>query len=751
MHVILRRKSQHCRESLAGTGSRFAWCALLICALLPIIPGAANAAPATKLVRYRGYAMRVPARWPVFVLRRRPSVCVRFNRHAVYLGKPSARQRCPVDAAGRTEAILAAPLTGSSGARHGSTAAPLAPVTVPGAQPADGSETQFAIRRRGVEVTATWGRHRSIISRALGVRLRHPARATAAAVQADASTAVQADASAAEQANARPRATGTVYEGLGVDACSAPSSSQMAAWGASPYRALGVYIGGTNMACSQPNLTAAWVAQEWAAGWHLIPTYVGLQAPGNSCGCASISPSQAAAQGAAAAIDAVTRAQAIGIGPGSPIYDDMEGYSAGGTATTAVLAFLQAWTAQLHAEGYGAGVYSSTDSGIPDLAAQFGTTYLEPDDIWFAHWNDVKSVSDPAIPSADWAANQRIHQYRGGHNETYGGVTINVDNNYVDGATAFGASTPLAPLPPPAPSLKVSTSANGTIRVSASWPGGASVAHWRVIGGSTPAALLPLTQHRPTGRTTTIALHSAFPYYAVQALNAAGQVEASSATVAAGRHLAIYGRSAFVPAGGFVGVPVGCFTGSTCRIALTVTAGREVVARTGRELLGSTGGLVFFRLSASGRSLLAHARGRRLPVTVKARDVSGATASTTINLIPFIATGSAPHRRATQAGTVRIIGSQDFAWLHTFGGLLAGCTGSAPCKVTIHLTAKGGTIATAASGTIGANEAGYLLFRLNPLGRALLAKAPGNMLNVRVTLTDGTATAHAQIALSSFS
>ena len=134
----------------------------------------------------------------------------------------------------------------------------------------------------------------------------------------------------------------------------------MTAWSASPYRAIGVYIGGTNMACSQGNLTANWVAHEWAAGWHLMPIYVGLQAPGNSCGCAPISSStsQAASQGTSAAIDAVTHAQAIGIGAGNPIYDDMEAYSNGeqhvrGGARVPV----GAWTTELHAEGYGSGVY----------------------------------------------------------------------------------------------------------------------------------------------------------------------------------------------------------------------------------------------------------------------------------------------------------------------------------------------------------------------------------------------------------
>ena len=79
--------------------------------------GAAEAAAATpsKLVSYHGYRFRVPAAWPVFRLDREPSTCVRFNRHAVYLGSPSSQQRCPAHSIGRTEAILIQP--------HGATAA----------------------------------------------------------------------------------------------------------------------------------------------------------------------------------------------------------------------------------------------------------------------------------------------------------------------------------------------------------------------------------------------------------------------------------------------------------------------------------------------------------------------------------------------------------------------------------------------------------------------------------------------------
>jgi hypothetical protein len=237
-----------------------------------------------------------------------------------------------------------------------------------------------------------------------------------------------------------------VFTGLGFDACATPSSRTMAAWGSSPYRAIGVYIGGANRACSQPNLTTTWVGEQVAAGWHLIPTYVGLQAPTSSCGsCAKLSSSKATAQGTEAASDAVAKAKSVGIGPGSPVYFDMEAYTRTSSATAATLSFLSAWTAQLHVLGYTSGVYSSSSSGIADLARAIGSVYTLPDDIWTANWNDARNTLDPYLPVSAWASHQRIHQYHGGHNETYGLATVNIDSDYVDGATVGARTRPVLP------------------------------------------------------------------------------------------------------------------------------------------------------------------------------------------------------------------------------------------------------------------------------------------------------------------
>ncbi len=704
-------------------------------------PHARRAATGLKTVRYRGYSVRVPAAWPVYRLSPSSPTCVRFNRHAVYLGAPSAAQRCPAHAAGRTEAILIAPRAGvtHSGFRTGAAAQPAQLSGAPG-----GRETEFNDPTGGVTVTATWNRAPKLIERALRVRALRSLRVRALAPPT--STRGLSNARLQPQARRVSHATGTTYTGRGFDACSTPSENTMSAWGSSPYRALGIYIGGANSACAQPNLNTSWVDTEWAAGWHMIPIYVGLQAPSNSCGCAAITPSQATSQGSAAAQDAVAQAQAVGIGAGNPIYNDMEGYSHTQANTTAVMNFLAAWTNQLHAEGYASGVYSSGSSGIADLVSRYGTTYPEPDNIWVADWNGSASTSDPYLSVADWPSHQRVHQYRGAHNESYGGATINIDSDYLDGGTAFGGTvTPAA-----APSLQVSPSPNGIVDLVASWPGVAGIATWRTLGGSNPSALATVDNSRVTGAATRIAERSAFPYYAIQAVGSAGQVLGTSAPVGARPHVVLYGRSAFVPRTGVTGVPAGCFTGTACQLSITVTSGRTLLARSGGERLNSSGGLVFFKLNAAGLKLLARTTSGRLPVRIAIRDVSGRSASALMNLIPFTTIGSGPRRNAAPARTLMVLGLRDFVLRGATGGILAACRGPAPCPVTVKIAAGGQTVASSTSHLIGANSAGYLSFRLTGSGRALLARAAGNQLAAKVTLSDGTASASANISLSSY-
>jgi hypothetical protein len=278
-----------------------------------------------------------------------------------------------------------------------------------------------------------------------------------------------------------------VFTGFAFDACHAPAISSLQAWSASPYRGVGIYIGGANRACSQPNLTPSWVQQATGLGWSLLPLYVGLQAPCVSqSGLGRISTTQAiaAAQGTAAADDAVADAQALGLPPGSPVWFDMEGYSVGNaTCSNAVRAFVGAWDAELAAQGFVPGVYGSAASTIRDVAALGAAA---PEVIWIANWNGNTSVfGDPYVSDSLWPNHQRVHQYKGGHNETYGGVTINIDSNSVD-SLVVGGIVPPTPPPQPAPAGQVSS---GDGNATASWPAAAFAAP--VVVTLTPAAQPP--------------------------------------------------------------------------------------------------------------------------------------------------------------------------------------------------------------------------------------------------------------------
>jgi len=232
------------------------------------------------------------------------------------------------------------------------------------------------------------------------------------------------------------------YAGRGFDACAAPAQDVMSAWlVSSPYKAIGIYMGGPNRFCAQPNLTASWVSTQQSAGWHLVPIYLGLQP---YCSTSSkkfrFTAANAATSGRAAAHDAVVQAQALGLATGSTIYNDIEAYSSTNAAcTTAVLTFLSAWTARLHDLGFFSGFYSSMGSGVRDEVAAYGsTTYVRPDFVWFARYDNVASVAEVAIPGSYWV-HRRIKQYRSPSRpapavgpETYGGKTVNVDRDQLD-------------------------------------------------------------------------------------------------------------------------------------------------------------------------------------------------------------------------------------------------------------------------------------------------------------------------------
>lgn len=367
----------------------------------------AGAAPAgaddgSTRISYRGHTFTVPAGWRVVDLEQNPTACVRFDRHAVYLGTPGERQDCPARVLGRTEALLLQPAQAVASERS---------VTENST-----SRTYRATDER-ITVTAAYGRDRAAIRRILD-----GAGLSAGAARVEPSAAVPAPLPA----------DATSYRGRGFDACTAPSQSSMDAWkDDSPYSAVGIYIGGVNRGCSQARLTAQWVRNQYAGGWRFLPFYVGPQPAGGSCGSACTTLTSPTAQGTAAADDAVRQAAALGLGKGTVLYNDIEAYPRSTAVTTEVLTYLKAWTERLHTLGYRSGAYGSTASLVTDLVAHEGTTTL-PDVLHFAHWNDQANTTDATLPARLWAGHRRVHQYAGNHTETYGGVTINIDRNQLD-------------------------------------------------------------------------------------------------------------------------------------------------------------------------------------------------------------------------------------------------------------------------------------------------------------------------------
>jgi hypothetical protein len=80
------------------------------------------------------------------------------------------------------------------------------------------------------------------------------------------------------------------------------------------------------------------------------------------------------------------------------------------------------------------------------------------------------------------------------------------------------------------PRIAVRASSHGGRVVYTSWDGATAVAQWRLLGGTSPHALTPLTTVTRSGFETAITVSNTPRYLAVQALDTQGQVLSTSAT-----------------------------------------------------------------------------------------------------------------------------------------------------------------------------------------------------------------------------
>jgi hypothetical protein len=222
----------------------------------------------------------------------------------------------------------------------------------------------------------------------------------------------------------------------------------------SPYRVWNLYIGGSaRAACG--TLTASHIAALAVQGWRFIPTWVGPQAACYPYPISRMSwdPAEAYQQGIAEANAAVTRAAALGLtfsdDSGTILYYDLEAYANDANCRAAAQSFMNGWAQRVHERGNIAGVYGTTcTSYLSDFVANPNV----PDAIWAAVWlqpyqyrSNVSVSNLPCLSNSLWVNSQRLRQYSGGHNETWGATTINIDSDALDGPVAeLRDPTPLA-------------------------------------------------------------------------------------------------------------------------------------------------------------------------------------------------------------------------------------------------------------------------------------------------------------------
>lgn len=368
---------------------------------------AAPAKSATKAITYDGTKITVPGSWPIYDLTTNPRQCVRFDRHAVYLGHPGANQDCPARLIGRTTALLVEPYDGRA--------------QVDSADP-DSGATQAITSNGRVLITASYGAEGQSAAAALlrptatqSAKPRQPAVAGAAVPGAG---------------------TTTLANGFGLDTCAAPSTSTMQTLSTTAsYRTIGIYIGGVNRACPDGNLSKTWIQTVRTYGFTFLPTYVGRQAPCSNVGTKiSTNPTLASQNGHDAAVDAIRQMQRLGLSGRFPVYLDLEQYDATATCTRSVLRFIDAFVARMHPSGYLAGVYMS-GSNLADLVTAHRTSGFHlPDAVWWVKWNGKHSVyGAPNLPDTYWAPHKRVHQYLNRDNVPIGdGTTLDYDSDYVD-------------------------------------------------------------------------------------------------------------------------------------------------------------------------------------------------------------------------------------------------------------------------------------------------------------------------------
>lgn len=245
------------------------------------------------------------------------------------------------------------------------------------------------------------------------------------------------------------------YTGHAFDKCEIPTLSQLQTWyNHSPYRAVNLYIGGISRFCTNAPLTASYIQSIYRQGWKLIPTWVGHQAP-----CTNFkypfpyNVAQAYQYGVNNANQANARMKDLNLsnpdGSGSIVYLDLEHFGYTPSCSAAARAYLEGWTARMTQLGITTGLYSTTSTITNNQFFNVGNQF---EAVWAAEWYQNPGFRPNQtvwnlryLSNIHWPNYQRIVQYSGGHTQTWGGLSMDIDSNVAEGKVAVPYGADLTP------------------------------------------------------------------------------------------------------------------------------------------------------------------------------------------------------------------------------------------------------------------------------------------------------------------
>ena len=250
------------------------------------------------------------------------------------------------------------------------------------------------------------------------------------------------------------------FTGYGFDQCTAPTQESMDAWlTGSPYWAVGIYISGDSRGCReaaqpQPGLGGHPAGQRLAAAAdHPGPAGVvhhPRPLPASRCGSTRTrpTPTPRPARRAAPRPPRPSRSRRATASPPAARSGTTSRPSTS-PATAAASRRSASCPRGPRSCTTSATCPGSTPAGRPGITMLDNArvnrpgVFAMPDQLWIADWNGRADVTSAYVRSDGWLPHRRVHQYRGGHDETHGGVTINIDNNFLDlGAGSVARSAP---------------------------------------------------------------------------------------------------------------------------------------------------------------------------------------------------------------------------------------------------------------------------------------------------------------------